>query len=506
MALRHWRSWSAAAPRPESTALSPRPRSKRSTAVLRAIGIYDGYRDLAAGGTPKTVELTFDHVSRIHTSGGSILRTSRTNPGQRRSDARALRRSLDALGLRYLVCIGGDDTTYGAAKIAERTRGRIGVATVPKTIDNDLPLPDNAPTFGFETARSVGAGILESLMEDARTTARWYVVVCMGRKSGSLALGCAKPPARRSRFCPRSFAEKTTLASVVDTIVGAIVKRRSLGREHGVAVVAEGIAERIGDDVVQLEGESRARFVRPRSARRRSARHHPARRRAQAARARSASTRRAREGHRLRTALREAGPVRRRLHAHARLRRGSLPGRRRQRRADRLGGGRVTPITLEDLLDPKTGRIRTRQVDLTTEAYRVARDYMVRLEPPDFSDPARVAALPRRRISTRRVSRSVRIRRYVAPITEKEARRCATRLSLEKIWHRPTFEGPCGPTIIGAGGLNCRVRDGNGWDPAAMGARNLIPTAMASRSSSRSRRETCKAVQRRTSSVTRALA
>ncbi len=42
------------------------------------------------------------------------------------------------------------------------------------------------------------------------------------------------------------------------------------------------------------------------------------------------------------------------------------------------------------------------------------------------------------------------------------------------IWRRPTLEGPCGPTTIGAGGLNCRVRDGNGWNPAAMIARNLI--------------------------------
>jgi 6-phosphofructokinase 1 len=58
-----------------------------------------------------------------------------------------------------------------------------------------------------------------------------------------------------------------------------------------------------------------------------------------------------------------------------------------------LSGGRVTPITLENLLDPSTGRIRTRQVDLATEAYRVARDYMVRLEPSDFSDPARVGRL-----------------------------------------------------------------------------------------------------------------
>src|SRR5580704_9749947 len=159
---------------------------------LRAIGIYDGYRDLASGAQPKTVDLTFDHVSRIHATGGSILRTSRTNPARDEATLERCVSALDVLGIRYLVCIGGDDTTYGAAKIAERARGRIGVATVPKTIDNDLPLPDDAPTFGFETARSVGTGILETLMEDARTTTRWYIVVCMGRKSGSLSLGMCK--------------------------------------------------------------------------------------------------------------------------------------------------------------------------------------------------------------------------------------------------------------------------------------------------------------------------
>ena len=58
-----------------------------------------------------------------------------------------------------------------------------------------------------------------------------------------------------------------------------------------------------------------------------------------------------------------------------------------------LSGGRVTPVDLGDLLDPETGRIRTRQVDLTTEAYRVARDYMVYLDPSDFSDEQKLAAL-----------------------------------------------------------------------------------------------------------------
>ncbi|HEX3368252.1 MAG TPA: hypothetical protein VHS56_01645, partial [Candidatus Cybelea sp.] len=58
-----------------------------------------------------------------------------------------------------------------------------------------------------------------------------------------------------------------------------------------------------------------------------------------------------------------------------------------------LSGGHVTPLDLSDLLDPETGRIRTRQVDLTTEAYRVARDYMVYLDPSDFSDDQKLALL-----------------------------------------------------------------------------------------------------------------
>jgi 6-phosphofructokinase 1 len=360
---------------------------------LRAMGIYDGYRDLAAGRQPKTIELTFDHVSRIHTSGGSILRTSRTNPAKDDATLDRCVDALDKLGVRYLVCIGGDDTTYGAAKIAERTGGRIGIATVPKTIDNDLPLPDNAPTFGFETARSVGAGILESLMEDARTTERWYIVICMGRKSGSLALGMCKAAGSTVAVLPEEFAEQTTIASVADTIVGSIVKRRALGREHGVAVVAEGIAERIWDDALSsADNLGRDSFGNVRLAdvplgvilR-------------DAVRARLGeigldSVVHAKDiGYELRcakpvpfdvdyTRTLGFGAVRYLVDGGS----GALIA---------LSGGRVTPIGLGELLDPATGRIRTRQVDLTTEAYRVARDYMVRLEPDDFSDPEQLRAL-----------------------------------------------------------------------------------------------------------------
>jgi len=359
---------------------------------LRVLGIYNGYRDLAAGTPPKTIDLTFDDVSRIHTSGGSILRTSRTNPAADDATLDRCVASLEQLGLRYLVCIGGDDTTYGAAKIAERTRGRIGIATVPKTIDNDLPLPDNAPTFGFETARSVGAGILESLMEDARTTQRWYVVVSMGRKSGSLALGMCKSAGATLAVLPEEFPNGMELSTIVDTIVGAIVKRRSLGREHGIAVVAEGIVEGIPPSTFEaLQGIERDSFghIRMSDLPIGSVLRDGVRRRL-AEIGISATVLSKDIGYELRcakpvpfdvdyTRTLGYGAVRYLLGGGS----GALIA---------LSGGHVAPVALEELLDPATGRIRTRQVDITSEAYHVARDYMVRLESGDF-EGARLEAL-----------------------------------------------------------------------------------------------------------------
>jgi 6-phosphofructokinase len=179
---------------------------------LRVIGLLDGYRWLVKGDTSHVVELGIRDVSRIHSTGGSILGTSRTNPA---SNPEMLDRAVEALlqlGVRYLVCIGGDDTTYSAAKLAERSRGRIGVATVPKTIDNDLPLPENAPTFGYESARAAGTAIIEPLMEDARTTGRWYFAITMGRRSGALALGMCKSAGATLAIIPEEFrSEKVDL-------------------------------------------------------------------------------------------------------------------------------------------------------------------------------------------------------------------------------------------------------------------------------------------------------
>jgi 6-phosphofructokinase len=355
---------------------------------LRVIGLRDGYKWLCRGDASQAVELKIGDVSRIHVNGGSMLRTSRTNPARDESSLENAARTLRELRVRYLLCIGGDDTTFGAAKIAERTQGQISVVSVPKTIDNDLPLPENAPTFGFETARAVGATIIESLMEDARSTGRWYLAISMGRKSGSLALSMCKSAGATLAVIPEEFrAGIFDLSLVVDTIVGAIIKRRAQGHDNGVAVIAEGIAERLNPDTLPaIEGSTRDAYGHlhiadiPLGAVVRN------RVREALKKLNIDATVVAKDiGYELRcakpvpfdtdyTRTLGYGAVRYLLSGGS----GALIA---------IAGGRVTPIELKELIDPSTGRIRIRVVDVSTESYQVARSYMIRLEPPDLEEP-----------------------------------------------------------------------------------------------------------------------
>jgi 6-phosphofructokinase len=350
------------------------------------IGLRDGYRWLAAGDPSHVVKLSIDDVSRIHFTGGSILRTSRTNPARDEATLARVIETLLRLNVRYLICIGGDDTTYGATKIAERTSGRIGVVTVPKTIDNDLPLPENAPTFGFETARAVGAAIIESLMEDARTTSRWYLAVSMGRKSGSLALSMCKSAGATLAVIPEEFSgSQLDLSVIVNTIVGAIIKRSAAGRDNGVAVIAEGIAERtdlshIAETSFDAYGHVHIADIPLGMLLRDQVRA------ALKELAIDATVVNKDIGYELRcakplpfdveyTRTLGYGAVRYLLEGGS----GALIA---------ITGGRVTPVQLADLLDPATGRVRIRTVDTSTESYRVARSYMIRLEPHDLEEPS----------------------------------------------------------------------------------------------------------------------
>jgi 6-phosphofructokinase len=194
--------------------------------------------------------LTISDVSRIHLDGGSILRTSRANPTKSEELlGRCVHALIDA-GISYLVAIGGDDTAYSAYRVTRHAEEHMGIkirmAHVPKTIDNDLPLPEGIRTFGFETARELGTRIVMNLMEDALTGQRWFLVVTMGRKTGHLALGIGKSSGATLTLIPEEWGgREIRLQEVIDILTTAVIKRLAEGRPYGVALVAEGIVEQL---------------------------------------------------------------------------------------------------------------------------------------------------------------------------------------------------------------------------------------------------------------------
>ena len=132
--------------------------SKRGHSV---IGIYDGFKHLMSGQTDIEF-LTISKVTRIHRQGGSILRTSRANPTKKEEHLRTTVETLKDIGITHLVTIGGDDTLFSATQVAEYSKKYLNYELkfchVPKTIDNDLPLPPpSAPSGSRRPARKAPA-------------------------------------------------------------------------------------------------------------------------------------------------------------------------------------------------------------------------------------------------------------------------------------------------------------------------------------------------------------
>lgn len=225
----------------------------------RVLGMFEGFSHLAKG-EKKYIELTDEYVSRIHLHGGSVLMNSRYNPTKSEEDMQRVVNTLVELGVTHLVTIGGDDTAFSAASVsayAKKIGKTINVVHVPKTIDNDLPLPDGVPTFGYETARAMAGFEVSNLLEDARTSNnRWYFVIGMGRTAGHLALGMGQAAAAPITVIPEEFPqEKIRLKQLVDIVTGSVVKRKLQGTNYGVAVVAEGVIEKIAEEDLKLLGD-----------------------------------------------------------------------------------------------------------------------------------------------------------------------------------------------------------------------------------------------------------
>jgi len=235
------------------------------TRGYEVVGFYDGFKHLMEG-EPVSTPLTIDDVSRIYLKGGSILRTSRANPTQDEEALRQCGKAMVEANVGYLLVIGGDDTAYAAYRVARYAQEQLGadirVAHAPKTIDNDLPLPEEINTFGYETAREIGAQITMTLMEEALTGLRWFAVVTMGRKTGHLALGIGKSSGATLTLIPEEWEGRTIrMQEVVDILVTSMLKRMADDKPYGVALVSEGVMEHMSHrDLRELDYVERDAF------------------------------------------------------------------------------------------------------------------------------------------------------------------------------------------------------------------------------------------------------
>lgn len=363
-----------------------------SSAVIEAVnegwevvGIMGGFKSLFEGDLSKLVPLGIKDVSQIHSVGGSILRTSSDYPAVSDDNLSTLVSTLRKTGIKYLITIGGSGTLSMMNTIEMATRGVINTVHIPKTINNDIPLPGGFYSVGYQTALHRGEKIIKNIIQDARTTGRWYFITTMGRHAGHLALGIGKSSGATITLIPEEFGERVTLKKLGDILTGSIIKRLSMKRDYGVAVLAEGLVEKLdlkelaGYEHVELDSSGRIRLSE-----------------IQLGRVLKGFVKKDLDAMGLKTTivdknigyeLRASEPTTYDVEYTRDLGYGAV------RFLMRGGTGamivfyedRLKAVPFTEVMDQSTGKARLRTVDITSEIYEVGRKYMIRLESRDFA-------------------------------------------------------------------------------------------------------------------------
>ena len=354
---------------------------------IKVIGIVDGFKWISKGDKSRIVELGLSNVSRIHFNGGSILRTSRVNPTKSPKMMENVLKIFKELEIDYLITIGGDDTMFTASEIERMANGSITIVHVPKTIDNDLPLPNRISTFGFQTARHAGVNIVRNIMEDSKTTGRWYLIVTMGRKAGHLAIGICKAAGATLAVIPEEFKqEKVSIATICDIIEGSIIKRLAMGKDYGVAILAEGLALKIDENelndmnCVEKDEHGNVRIAEIDLGK---------------IIKNEVKKRLKKNGLEITLVdkdigyeLRCASPIPFDKEYTRDLGYGAVKFLMNGGSGAMvtLIGGSIAPLYFKDAIDPVTGKTKIRLVDINTESYEVACEYMIKLNRKDLLD------------------------------------------------------------------------------------------------------------------------
>ena len=219
----------------------------------RVLGLHDGYKNLFRK-EKEVEELDFMWADDIQKQGGSALRMSRYKPKNEEFNTDFFVEN----DIKLLVTIGGDDTASTANRISKFLRENnvpIQNIHVPKTIDNDLPLPDGNPTFGYYSAKDAAVHLVQTVYEDARTSGNWFVLSAMGREAGHLAFGMTSACHCPMVIIPEMFNKAdVTLEAIINLMVSSIVKRKLLGVDYGVIIISEGVFHFMTDAEIEKSG------------------------------------------------------------------------------------------------------------------------------------------------------------------------------------------------------------------------------------------------------------
>jgi phosphofructokinase-like protein len=189
-----------------------------------------GYRDGWRGPLENAYEeLTIESTRGILPRGGTILRSSRTNPFGRDDGPQRIGENMRSLNLEGLIAIGGEDTLGAAARL--HSEHGLPVLGVPKTIDNDLGGTDM--TFGFDTAVQIATDAIDRLHTTAESHNRVMIVEVMGRHAGWIALHSGLAGGADVILIPERPFD-------IDEVVRLIRRRHARGRYFSIVVVAEG--------------------------------------------------------------------------------------------------------------------------------------------------------------------------------------------------------------------------------------------------------------------------
>jgi 6-phosphofructokinase 1 len=189
------------------------------------VGFLEGWRGVLENNTRV---LDLEAVKGILPQGGTILRTSRTNPAKKENGLELCIENLKQNGVQALIALGGDDTQSVSQKLFERG---VNVIAVPKTIDNDLSGTDLC--FGFDTAVSIATEAIDRVHTTAEAHNRVIVVEVMGRDSGWIAIYSGVAGGADVILIPERPFEIGDVAEV-------LTNRHARGRYFSIVVVAEG--------------------------------------------------------------------------------------------------------------------------------------------------------------------------------------------------------------------------------------------------------------------------